>query len=218
MKRNAEKSGNGKMSLAFVIPFILFYLVVGILLLWLEGSLLTRVASYILSALLFVCGGLFLVRYLRSAPRERIAGKDLALGLVLLTAGFLLVLSPDDLGLVFPKIWGLSLIFGGFLKIQYAFDEKTVQVRRWWIMLIFAAVSLIIGILSLSSHALLGNALVIGIFMLGEAVLDLVTFFLLSRGMKRQSAPAPVPQAAPASVPQAAPAPVEPAPAHPGEE
>ena len=93
-----------------------------------------------------------------------------------------------------------------------------MQVHRWWIMLIFAAVSLIIGILSLSSHALLGNALVIGIFMLGEAVLDLVTFFLLTRGMKRQSAPAPVPQAAPAPVPQAAPAPVEPAPAHPGEE
>ena len=133
MKRNAEKSGNGKMSLAFVIPFILFYLVVGILLLWLEGSLLTRVASYILSALLFVCGALFLFRYLRSAPRERIAGKDLALGLVLLTAGFLLVLSPDDLKDVFPKIWGLSLIFGGFLKIQHLFPDPPALVEQIFI-------------------------------------------------------------------------------------
>ena len=90
---------------------------------------------------------------------------------------------------VFPKIWGLSLVFGAFLKIQYAFDEKSVGVNRWWIMLIFAAVSLAIGVLALLEDQVFGDNqhLIIGIFMLGEAVLDLVTYLLLSRGMKKQN-------------------------------
>ena len=114
---------------------------------------------------------------------------DMALGLVLLLAGILLICSPEDMREVFPKIWGLSLIFGGFLKIQYAFDEKSVKVNKWWIMLIFAAVSLAIGILALLNKTVFGESqhLVIGIFMLAEAALDLVTYFLLSRGMKKQN-------------------------------
>ena len=113
----------------------------------------------------------------------------MALGLVLLLAGILLICSPEDMREVFPKIWGLSLIFGGFLKIQYAFDEKSVKVKKWWIMLIFAAVSLAIGILALLNKTVFGESqhLVIGIFMLSEAALDLITYFLLSRGMKKQN-------------------------------
>ena len=178
-----------KMSLRFVIPLVLFFLVVGALLIWLE-SLVTTIASYVLAIALLSVGGFLLIRYLRSAPEDRISGMDLAFGLILLMAGILLAFNPKDLDGLFPKIWGLSLIFGGFLKIQYAFDEKTVRVKRWWIMLIFAALSLIVGILALFQKSIFGegNHLVIGIFMLCEAGLDLVTYFLISSGMKKHAA------------------------------
>ena len=187
MKNKSNKSD--KMSLRFVIPLVLFFLGVGALLIWLE-SMVTIIASYALSAVMLVCGVWLLIRYLRSDPEARIAGKDLALGLILVLAGVLLVFNPTDMDRIFPRLWGLSLVFGGFLKIQYAFDEKTVGVKRWWLMLVFAAVSLIIGILALLSESFFGTNqnLIIGIFMLGEAILDLVTFFLIKHGLKKMNA------------------------------
>lgn len=177
-----------KMSMHFVLPLVLFYSVVGLLLILLN-EMVTNVAAWALAAGLVLIGGWLMLRYLRSDLEKRLAGVDMALGLVLLLAGVLLICSPEDMKEVFPKIWGLSLIFGGFLKIQYAFDEKSVKVNKWWIMLIFAAVSLAIGILALLNRTVFGESqhLVIGIFMLAEAVLDLITYFLLSRGMKKQN-------------------------------
>ncbi len=177
-----------KMSMQFVLPLVLFYAVVGLLLLLL-GDLVTDIASWALAAGMVVLGGWLLLRYFRSSLEKRIAGMDLAAGLILLLAGILLICSPDDLEDVFPKIWGLSLVFGAFLKVQYAFDEKSVGVNRWWIMLIFAAASLAIGILTLLNKSVFGDNqhTFIGAFMLGEAVLDLVTYLLISRGMKKQN-------------------------------
>ena len=66
--------------------------------------------------------------------------------------------------------------------------ETAAKVSRWWIMLAFAAVSLIIGILTLLRAFIFGaenQHLFIGIFMLGEAVLDIVTYVVIRLGMKK---------------------------------
>ena len=120
-----QSSGEGKkpadkMSLRFVLPMVLFYVIVGALLIWLRDQV-TTIASYVLAVLLMVCGVWLIVRYFRSSVEERVAGKDLAFGLILLLAGIVLALSPASLQGILPAIWGLSLVFGGFLKIQYAF-------------------------------------------------------------------------------------------------
>ena len=211
--RNQPDQGNAqtglrkidKMSMHFVLPLVLFYFIVGLLLILLD-ELVTNVAAWALAAGLVLAGLLLLLRYLRSDTEKRLAGADMAIGLVMLLAGVLLICSPDDMKEVFPKIWGLSLIFGGFLKIQYAFDEKSVHVKKWWIMLIFAAVSLAIGILALLNKTVFGENqhLVIGIFMLAEAALDLATYLLLSRGMKKENSlpeePEPAQPAKPAAL------------------
>ena len=179
-----------KMSLNFVLPLVLFYCAVGLLLILLEDWI-TSISAWVLAAGLLISGGWLTIRYIRSEPEKRLAGADLAAGMILLLAGILLIIHPKDMEKIFPKIWGLSLVFGGFLKIQYAFDEKSVDVKRWWIMLIFAAVSLAIGVLALLEDQVFGDNqhLIIGIFMLGEAVLDLVTYLLLKHGMKKKNAP-----------------------------
>ena len=169
------------------MPLVIFYFVVGLLLLMLN-EWVTNVAAWALAAGLIIFGGWFLLKYFRSDLKKRLAGADMAVGLVLFLAGILLITSPSDMREVFPKIWGLTLIFGGFLKIQYAFDEKSVHVERWWIMLIFAGISLVIGVLALLNRAVFGENqhIFIGIFMIGEAILDLVTYFLISRSSRKQ--------------------------------
>ena len=188
-----------KMSRNFIIPLVLFYFVIGLLLILLK-QMVTNVAAWVVAIGLAAAGGWLVWRYFKSSMERRIAGADLAVGLVVLLGGILLMTSPTDMEDVFPKIWGLSLIFGGFLKVQYAFDEKTLDINRWWIMLIFAAASLIIGILALMNETIFGDNqhLAIGIFMIGEAILDTVTYILLLNGKKRQTAETIAP-AAPAS-------------------
>ena len=194
---NAQNKKFDKMSLGFVIPMVLFYFVVGLLLI-LEQNLVTEIYAWVLAGGLVIAGAWMIIRYLRSSVQQRLAGLDLADGLIMLLTGILLALSPQDMEELFPKVWGLSLVFGGFLKIQYAFDEKSVGVNRWWMMLIFAAVSLAIGVLALLNKNIFGDSqhTVIGIFMIAEAVLDLVTYLLLTNGLKKQNGPQSVPEPA----------------------
>ena len=128
---------------SMILP-ILFCLVCGILLIAF-GELAPRITAYVLAGVMLLCGIWSVIAYIRSAPVKRITESRLANGLILLVAGVLLAFNPNYLNDSLPFIWGLALLFGGFLKIQYAFDEKTVRVEKWWIMLILAAFSLIIG-------------------------------------------------------------------------
>ena len=172
-------------ALSMILP-IVFCLVCGVLLI-LFGSLALRITSCVLAGVMLLCGIWSIIAYIKSNPVKRIYESRLATGLILLVAGTLLAFNPDYLEDFLPFIWGLALLFGCFLKIQYAFDEKSVQVPKWWIMLIFAAFSLIIGILSLLNPAFLGENrnLIIGILLVLEAVLDITVYFLLRHALKK---------------------------------
>ena len=174
---------------SMILP-ILFCLVCGLLLIFF-GNLALRITAYVLAGVMILCGAWSGIVYLRSDPVRRITESRLATGLILLVAGTLLAFNPNYLEDILPFIWGLALLFGGFLKIQYAFDEKSVQVKKWWIMLLFAAFSLIVGIIALLNPAFLGENrnLVIGILLVLEAVLDITVFFLLRHALKKSSQP-----------------------------
>ena len=172
---------------SMILP-IAFCLVCGVLLI-LFGNLALRITAYVLAGVMILCGIWSIIVYMRSKPVQRITESRLATGLILLVAGSLLAFSPNYLEDFLPFIWGLALLFGGFLKIQYAFDEKSVDVKRWWIMLIFAAFSLVVGILSLLNLLGENRNLVIGILLVLEAVLDITVFFLLRHALKKSSLP-----------------------------
>ena len=174
---------------SMILP-ILFCLVCGLLLIFF-GNLALRITAYVLAGVMILCGVWSGIVYLRSDPVRRITESRLATGLILLVAGTLLAFNPNYLEDILPFIWGLALLFGGFLKIQYAFDEKSVRVKKWWIMLLFAAFSLIVGIIALLNPAFLGanRNLVIGILLVLEAVLDITVFFLLRHALKKSSQP-----------------------------
>lgn len=174
---------------SMVLP-ILFCLVCGLLLIFF-GNLALRITAYVLAGVMILCGVWSGIVYLRSDSVRRITESRLATGLILLVAGTLLAFNPNYLEDILPFIWGLALLFGAFLKIQYAFDEKSVQVKKWWIMLIFAAFSLIVGIIALLNPAFLGENrnLVIGILLVLEAILDITVFFLLRHALKKSSQP-----------------------------
>ena len=187
---------------------IFFCLISGLLLILLE-NLSVLITGYVLAALLICVGVWLIIEYFRSEPLVRIVEAKLAIGLILLVAGAMLAFSPESLKDLLPYAWGLALLFGGFLKIQYAFDRKALGADKWWILLILAAFSIVIGVISLLNPAFLGEKreLVIGILLTVEAVLDISVFLLLKRKIRKKAAPPP--EAAPAQSPADVPAPAE---------
>ena len=187
---------------------IFFCLISGLLLILLE-NLSVLITGYVLAALLICVGVWLIIEYFRSEPLVRIVEAKLAIGLILLVAGSMLAFSPESLKDLLPYAWGLALLFGGFLKIQYAFDRKALGADKWWILLILAAFSIVIGVISLLNPAFLGEKreLVIGILLTVEAVLDISVFLLLKRKIRKKVAPPP--EAAPAQSTADVPAPAE---------
>ena len=115
------------------------------------------------------------------------------------------------------------MLFGAFVKIQYAFDELALKIEKWWIMLILAAFSMVVGILTLANPAFLGENrnVIIGIMLIVEAIIDLVVFLLIRKALKNLApAEATIPlsetrqkaaeSAVQSAVAAAAPAPAEP--------
>ena len=168
---------------------IIFYLIFGLPLIFLKDQAI-RICAYVLSALLVLFGGYQVFAFINAPVMRKMMEPRLAIGLVCLLAGILLACDPDFLGdKMFAVFWGLSLLFGGFVKIQYGFAQYSLKMKKWWIMLILALFSLLIGILALTRPDFLGENkdLIIGIMLVLEALLDIVVFFLMNRAMKKMA-------------------------------
>ena len=236
-----EKTDPEESNANSIMLSIIFYFIFGLLLMFLKDQAI-QICAYALAALLILFGGYQVFAFISAPVTRKLTEPRLAIGLVSLLAGILLAFRPTALDQLFPVIWGLSLLFGGFIKIQYASVQYTLKMEKWWIMLIFALVSLLIGIAALTRPGFLGDNqdLIIGIMLILEAVLDVIVFFLMNRAKKKMAvynggmaipvqenpvpaaaaaapaAPAAAPASAPAPEPAPAPAPVpvpEPAPA-----
>ena len=222
LKQSEKKPGELDIWSA-VLPFA-FDLICGILLIAL-GNLALRVTSYALAGVMIISAIYMIIVYVRSKPLVKITELRLAGGLVLIVAGALLAFNPEYLENLLPFIWGIALLFGAFVKIQYAFDELALKIEKWWIMLILAAFSMVIGILTLVNPAFLGENrnVIIGIMLIVEAIIDLVVFLLIRKALKDLSpsgATTPLPetsQKAAESAVQSADAAAAPAPEPPAE-
>jgi len=166
---------------------IIFCFICGVLLI-IFGEQAVKITAYALAAGMFGFGVWAVIIYIRSGELERITQSNLAIGLVLIAGGIMLAVYPDYMDDFLPFLWGLSLLFGGFRKIQYAFDEKTVKVEKWWIMLIFAAISIVLGVFVLLKPAFIEQSkyLIMGIMLVLEAVIDLMVYLLLRNALKKQ--------------------------------
>ena len=179
--KQSEKKPGELDTWSVILPFA-FDLICGILLIAL-GNLALRVTSYALAGVMIISAIYMIIVYVRSKPLVKITELRLAGGLVLIVAGALLAFNPEYLENLLPFIWGIALLFGAFVKIQYAFDELALKIEKWWIMLILAAFSMVIGILTLANPAFLGENrnTIIGI---------MLTFLLTAEGRRRRRAAA----------------------------
>lgn len=161
---------------------IIFYAICGLLLiLWPELAL--TIANTALSVALCATGVVMIVSYIRMSAIDALKGVSLALGLVLLCVGVLLLFNPDVIINLLPFVWGITLLAGGFGKVQIAFDLKRIGDGKWWLVLIGSLFSFVLGVLAVAQPAFIASSIMrfIGIALLVEAVLDIIAELVTGR-------------------------------------
>ena len=164
---------------------IVFYAVCGLLLL-LWPSFAWQIANYALALGLLAVGITMIVGYIRTEALDGMLGFGLSIGLILSLLGVLLLFNGAILQTLLPAIWGLAMLAGGFGKLQMAFDLKRVGQGRWWLLLMGAGISFLLGILSVTRPLFMATVATqfAGVALLVEAALDVTALLMLKREIK----------------------------------
>ena len=151
-------------------------LVLGALLLFFP-AVSGRVICTLCALALVIYGGLHLVLYfLRKTPDDMFR-HDFAKGLIALLLGVFLLLNPNVLLGILPVVLGLVLLVDSAIRLQKAFDLIRLGAVNWWIVLLLALATGIVGIIILVNPFRVASALLmfIGIGLLLNGFSDLWT-------------------------------------------
>ncbi len=137
---------------------------------------------------LMVDGLLNVIRYFRSSPEEAAVGQLLTRGLVALLAGAFCAFNPEWFILTFPVIailYGVAVLAGGLGKVQIAMDMLRMKNSKWWWGGLSAAISIICALVMISNPFSSTLALwwFIGISLIAEAVIDVITLIVGRKGV-----------------------------------
>lgn len=124
---------------------------------------------------IIVFGGIKLVGYF-SRDLFRLAFQyDFAFGILLVVLGILTLSHPNDTMSFLSVILGISVLADGLFKIQIALDSRRFGIRRWWLILILAALTCVVGIVLVFRPAagILLMTVFIGVSLLLDGILNL---------------------------------------------
>ena len=186
MKKVQKQKISRKMS---ELTAILFYAGCGILLLVFPNFPI-MVANYLVATVLTVVGIFMVISYFRSSYVEAMTNLELSTGLLLGAVGTLIFLNPEFLSNLIPVFLGITLIAGGCIKLQMSWDLHRTGERFWWTVTIASVISIILGILALIKPSVINAVLFrfIGISMIAEAIIDIITFWFVGRRVKEYKA------------------------------
>ena len=164
---------------------VAFYAVCGLLLL-LWPNLALLIADYALATVLCAIGFVMILGYVRGDTLEGMLGYGLAKGLLLALVGVVLFVKPALLITVLPFLWGVTMIAGGFAKLQMGVDLRRISRERWWLMLLGALVSFVLGVFSILQPSFIAYTVTqfAGISLLVEAALDTAAMLTIRREFK----------------------------------
>lgn len=162
------------------------FIVLGLVLLVMPG-LATSVVFNVVGIGCILIGLVYVVRYCRLEAQLALLSNDMALGLGWIIGGLICIIFKNLFVSLLPILFGLVMLVGGVIKIQSTLGFRRMNAGRWYLELISAAVSVVLGLLILMnpfSTALLLMR-VIGVSLIVEGVMDLVSRIAYKRARER---------------------------------
>lgn len=113
---------------------------------------------------------------------------DLAFGLLLIVLGFIVLVKPEHVMTFLCVAIGISVLADGLFKIQIAADARRFGIRNWWLIMISAVLTGLVGLVLLfepsgSSQILI---MILGISVFADGLMNLITVLLAVKIIKHQ--------------------------------
>ena len=167
------------------ITAIIIYFIAGLLLLIWPG-LMVEITKWGLIIVLAVYGIIKIISYFRMTPEDGANTIAFAGALLAFSLAIYILIDAASFAEIFPRVWGLIILLGGFMKIQDSIDTLRLHAKGWWIMLIGAVISLVLGIIAVIRPEFILNsiALFLGISLIVEAIIDLIILIIMRKSLK----------------------------------
>lgn len=138
------------------------------------------VGIILLATGLFITGSYFL------NMGQNVGGSSLIAGLIELALGIWVSLRPDSFVQFLTVILGFIMLVHSFVMLQSAIEIKLFGIKRWWLLLITALLTLILGmIIIISPFATIAVTMTIaGISLIADGIIGIITTILISRAEK----------------------------------
>lgn len=164
------------------------------------ASILTVIIGFILvlnpvNATVFICRtvgvillatGLFITGSYFLNIGQNVGGSSLIAGLIELALGIWISLRPESFVQFLTVILGFIMLVHSFVMLQSAIEIKLFGIKRWWLLLITALLTLILGmIIIISPFATIAVTMTIaGISLIADGIIGIITTILISRAEK----------------------------------
>lgn len=107
------------------------------------------ILTVLLGVLFLAFGIVKLVGFFSKDPYQLVFEADLVFGILYLVFGLLLLIRPAHTMAFFGILFGLILLADGLTRVRIALDARPFGIRAWWLILISALATAILGVILL---------------------------------------------------------------------
>lgn len=186
MKKNEDGIGTffRKMQGSYIVMAVA-YVVFGLSLL-IKPELSTTVICYAIGAVCVIYAVANLINYFTGSMNRMYIEPDFVLSVIICVFGIVTIVRPSVIISILPFIVGIVLVFSGLIKVQDGINLKRFNYDRWFLVLGFAVISVILGIVVLLNP--FGTGLLftrmVGLFFTVDGVLSISSIVMLRKNGK----------------------------------
>ena len=160
-------------------------IVLGLLLIF-QSEVTIMTISYIIGGILIALGVLAVIKFIQGTNKEGKSELDIVYGIVTTILGILIIMNPQAIASVIPFILGIAIIISSATKLQYAFELKANNNRLWKVTMLISILSTLFGVILLFNpfKGAVMFTKIVGIFILGYAILDIISTITIKRNVK----------------------------------
>ena len=107
------------------------------------------ILAVLLGILFLVFGAVKLAGFFSKDPYQLVFESDLVFGILYLALGLLLLFRPAHTMAFFGIVFGLMLLADGLTRVRIALDARPFGIRAWWLILVSAIATAILGVVLL---------------------------------------------------------------------
>lgn len=148
-----------------------------ILVIW--PHILGVILCYVLGGALVLMGAFQLIGFVRGERLGFYNKFNMIMGIVLVLLGIWICTKPHIVLSIIPVVVGIIILIHGLMDIEYTLDIKKTGNDKWWISLIAAGITLVLGLLLVLNPftAYEVTMFLIGLVMLYDGGSDLAILF-----------------------------------------